>query len=132
MSTKRKADAIMRRKVDRFMRAVTLEATSRFVRRTPVDTGRARGNWNAEVNKPDLTYDPERLDKPGTATIGLAAPKIRTIGFFDGDEGYVANAVPYVRYLEEGSSAQAPEGMVRVTLEELRPWIQRNARRFRG
>ena len=35
--------------------------------------------------------------------------------------GYlIRNAVPYVKYLEQGSSKQAPRGMVKPTLERLR------------
>lgn len=99
--------------------AIALEAFSKIVRRTPVLTGKARGNWNLSVGTPDLT---ERRPAPtGQTSINRAkqvlgsnrsgAGKIKRI--------YIANGLPYILRLENGWSKQAPAGMVAITLAEL-------------
>ena len=39
-------------------------------------------------------------------------------GFEVGDTIYLANNLPYIRKLEEGSSQQAPAGMVALSVQE--------------
>lgn len=70
----------------------TTEFMNRLIRRTPIDTGRARNGW--KHGKIDFTYIE------------------------------VYNEVPYVVYLEEGSSKQAPNGMLRITMEEIPQILQ--------
>lgn len=103
---------------DRLVRAFTLEATSRVVLKTPVDKGRARGNWNVGRGKPDARADESRLDKNGGATIQRAKAQLPRLGA--GDTVYVTNSLPYVPSLEDGHSGQAPKGMVKVTVQELK------------
>lgn len=40
---------------------------------------------------------------------------------------YIANGLPYIERLEQGSSTQAPRGMVMITIAELKDWVQRGA-----
>lgn len=97
-------------------RAVALELLSRVVLKTPVDTGRARGNWQLTVN---TTTDSvlETVDKEGAATSAAGLGELSKVTPF----GYVAlqNNVPYILALEEGSSSQAPGGMLAVSLDEV-------------
>ena len=67
------------------------EVFARIKNRTPVDTGRARAGWqmSAPVETPTFT------------------------------EITISNQVNYVVWLEVGSSRQAPQGMLRVTLNEM-------------
>lgn len=102
------------------------------VRRTPVDTGRARGNWQigtgscpdgviARIDKRPLGEDPG-YDEKGNARA------------FDGKQSvvYIANNLPYIEALEDGhSQAQAPAGMVSVTVGEFEAVVRRNAERLR-
>lgn len=97
---------------------------SSIVKKTPVDTGRARGNWNITVGEDDYTQTENKTPRfQGVDQI----PEPR------GDETiYISNNLPYITKLEYGGypnppkkgsgktvngySKQAPEGMVGVTL----------------
>ena len=78
---------------------------------TPVDEGRAQGNWFASVNGFD-----------GTKVTNKTGPDMSQIdSITDGVAGntfYLINNLPYIGKLEfDGHSDQAPSGMVRVSLE---------------
>lgn len=83
--------------------------------------GRLRANWNVSFNAPD-TSTTERTDKTGAVAITsgtsalLRADAERDI--------YIMNSLPYVRRIEyQGWSAQAPAGMVRVTVSEMQTFV---------
>lgn len=106
-------------------RAIIYELFSRVVLRTPVDTGRARGNWIFTVNRPDLSsLDTEKKDRSGKKTILDFSTKIK------GEDGNfnLTNNLPYIGSLEDGKSGQAPSGMVKVSLHEIESWIRKNVR----
>lgn len=111
-------------KVTLIQKKVVLEALRRLVMRTPVDTGRARGNWQVTIAEPS-EGQVEVFDSEGSATIskGLAAlaglPNFQVV--------WISNNVDYIEFLEHGSSTQAPEGMLAITIEELRNWLRRAA-----
>ena len=46
-----------------------------------------------------------------------------------GDSFTISNPTPYVSFLEDGWSSQAPEGMVRPALDKLPSIVRRRARR---
>jgi hypothetical protein len=105
---------------DEAMRQVTqklaLQALSGVVLKSPVDTGRFRGNWNVSIDTADRSVS-DVADKGGTATIArgqgiiTAVPPYRVI--------WLSNNLPYARRLETGWSKQAPAGVVALTLAEL-------------
>ena len=117
-----------------------------IAKRTPVDTGRARANWNVSVGKPDYSTDEEKTCKDGEPL-----PHKESEFEADGDESiYITNNLPYIKTLEFGGypeevkkgtwvkgksrgkgkrgpghyeirsrggySKQAPQGMVGITL----------------
>ena len=96
-------------------RKIALELFRRVILKTPVDKGGARSNWQASLGSPATgTVD---------ATDTQAGPTFRKVvsateGFDVGDTIYLANNLPYIRRLEEGSSQQAPQGMVALTVQE--------------
>jgi hypothetical protein len=112
---------------------VILEALTRIVKRTPVDTGRARANWQATLNTPSnqstphagKPSKPKRTKAPALSVAGSEAVA-RGLAVLDGLKPYsvfwISNNVQYVKYLESGGrmSKQAPRGMVAVTVEELK------------
>ena len=64
----------------------------------------------------------EETDKDGNTVVrkGLAAlKKLKPYKVV-----FISNNVDYIEFLEEGSSKQAPNGMVAVTVEELRVWMK--------
>ena len=91
---------------------IALEALSRIVAKTPVDTGRARGNWQTTIN----SSPSEELFL--TDPVGNGAQALQILGAYQAV--IIANNVPYIIFLEQGSSQQAPSGMVMLTVEELR------------
>ena len=102
-------------KLDLAVRKIALELFSRVILKSPVDTGRFRGNWQVAIGAlPNGTLDLE--DRTGQATISAATA--RTAGVEAGDIIYLTNNLSYGPRLEEGYSQQAPAGMVALTIQE--------------
>ena len=94
---------------ERIVRGLTIELFAGVVRDTPVDTGRARGNWQTTTEAP-APAAVERLDRSGGSAV---AEIVENTPQRVGGKTYLTNNVPYIMPLEEGYSAQAPNGMVR-------------------
>ena len=102
------------------IRAVTLEALNRIVLKTPVNSGRARGNWNVLIGTDGEEDAAESDDKTGTEAISRGGD---VIGDYARETGFpvisIYNNLPYIGRLEDGYSNQAPVGMVATTAAEL-------------
>lgn len=101
-------------------KGTALDLFGRIVARTPVDTGRLRGNWYAELNKPSDLID---ASSQGYEAMVMKA-KI-------GDSIYFVNNLPYAKTIEDGSSTQAPSGMVKVTITEFQDTVKKHTRKNR-
>jgi hypothetical protein len=112
---------MIRDRVGKVLAAVSLDMWGRITRKNPVDTGRSRAAWNLAINKIDRTVPAE-----GAKQYPKPTPALGRIGY--GDTVYVTNALPYVPRLETGWSKQAPNGMVRVSVEEVRARVGRLVR----
>jgi len=119
-------------KVTVMQKKIVLEALLRLVEKTPVDTGRARGNWQATIGSPaegqvggdwPKTGGPPKTERPPlrpedkqVIAKGLAAiaglPPFQVV--------WISNNIDYIEELEHGHSGQSPEGMLAITIEELR------------
>lgn len=97
-------------------RKIVIEALRRVVLKTPVDTGRARGNWIVSVGSID-TSTRDVADPSGDKVISEGRKVLASIGF--AQVVWISNSLDYIVFLEDGSSKQAPNGMVKVTLAEL-------------
>lgn len=103
------------------------------VARTPVDSGRARSSWTVSVGEPRATVPPESGSyQPADSSTAMAALS----GLQPGQTVWISSALPYIVVLEfggypnppqggegkttNGYSRQAPQGMVRVTFEDLK------------
>ena len=103
-------------------RAISFQLFDRIIRRTPVDTGRARANWNADIDSADLSTTDEQ-DKSGGST--SAKMQDKTLKAQLGNTLYLTNNLDYIGELEYGHSLdQAPDGMVRVTAAEFRQVLE--------
>lgn len=107
-----------------FHKKVSFEAFSRIVQKTPVDTGRARGNWQLTIGAPAedvLENFPDAFNVLGSAEdeagIERALSQLSDLKPFQ--VVFISNNVAYIIFLEEGTSKQAPQGMVAETFEEL-------------
>lgn len=121
--------------------AILFEINRATVLRTPVISGRARGGWIASVGEP-LIETPLSLDSSGSGTISKA--NSTAVGAYGGIY-YLVNNVAYIDILEYGGypappekgswdkktqsyeilsrggySKQAPAGMVRITVKEVK------------
>ena len=109
-------------KMDLAVRKIAIEMFKRIILKSPVDTGRFRGNWQLAIGSvPNGTLELD--DKTGTATIAKGAAT--ALGFNAGETIFFANNLPYARRLEEGYSQQAPNGMVALTIQEFQSVVSR-------
>ena len=93
--------------VDNKIRAATSEVFSNIIQMTPVDTGRARGNWQCTIGSPFTRED----------DTGDVLKMQNTLPRRAGSVVYLTNNVPYIQKLEyDAHSRQAPNGMVRVSV----------------
>lgn len=113
-------EGLVRDAGNRAVRALALETLSRLVQKTPVDTGRARGNWNVALDAVDGSVSEGNNDRGGGATIARGGAQMAGADVWGGQAIVIANGVDYVVQLEHGSSRQAPSGMVAVTVGEMR------------
>ncbi len=81
---------------------------------TPVDTGRARGNWQVGVGVA-MRGELDRLDTSGNATIAENTVRAKTRKL--GQDIFISNNLPYIVSLNEGSSSQAPAGFVEEAVQ---------------
>ncbi len=84
--------------------------------KTPVDTGRARGSWQAGgVTNESVT---DRLDPDGGNAVSIGLANLNAIRKPFGVM-FIFSNLPYIVPLEDGHSQQAPQGMVALTAREL-------------
>lgn len=123
------AARIVNPKVDKLGRAAGLDMFGRIIKRTAVDTSRARSNWHVTIGEPDFSHS-KLADHARTSQL-RAQTTLRAFKFSQGESLWIANGVPYIEELEHGHSAQHPEGMVRVTMIEMKPVVDQIAGRLR-
>jgi hypothetical protein len=101
--------------LDRVQKRIGLDVLRRVVLATPVDTGRARGNWQVSIDSfPDDEFDQMDKSGGGTITAGFAVmqnPKIYR-------QTVISNNVPYIGRLNDGYSKQAPAGFVEAAIDQ--------------
>lgn len=117
------------------VKKIFLDLGTAIVGRTPVgdpDTwkraappgyvgGRARGSWQYGYNAPNQA-DPGTIDGSGAVSLQRLQAGVDSndpLGVH-----YITSTIPYMRRLEyEAWSAQAPEGMVRITVAEFQNFV---------
>lgn len=104
--------------VEKVIRKTCIDLYRRIVERTPVDTGRAKANWQMSTT----TTASELYDKDGYSfneINEIVSAEISDFTFELGDDQvFIYNNLEYIPYLEDGSSTQAPAGMVEISLVE--------------
>jgi hypothetical protein len=101
---------------EKVVRGTLFGLTNRIVKRSPVDTGRFRNNWQASVNSINTATTPT-ADRSGSQAINKARGTINALKM--GSTFYLSNNLPYAKRLEYGWSKQAPSGMIRLSVAEL-------------
>ena len=96
---------------EKVTRAVALQMTNEVIQRTRVDTGRARGNWHAEINQAEENIF--EFAGGGQAAIPFALSHCnKAISEMYGHRWILSNNLPYIQPLETLDS------MVRGTVLE--------------
>lgn len=106
------------RKLTEATQKISLDVFSNVIRLSPVDTGRFRGNWQPSAGAP-VAGELELLDPSGGAVTAKVSGFVE--GVEAGDVIYMVNNLPYAEKLEDGSSQQAPNGMVKLTVQRFQP-----------
>lgn len=113
--------------VDLVTKKIVLDVMRSVVRKSPVDTGRFKGNWQYGTGEmPTGTTDIH--DAGGQGTISHIAGQVPAQAA--GKLHYIVNNLPYSIRLEHGHSSQAPQGMVGLTITEYQGIVRRAAARI--
>ena len=96
---------------EKVTRAVALQMTNEVINRTRVDTGRARGNWHAEINQAEEKVF--EFAGGGAAAVPFALSHCnKAIAEMYGHRWVLSNNVAYI------SSLESKDAMVRGTVLE--------------
>jgi len=114
-------------RIDIVIKKAEIRVFESVIMKSPVDTGRFRGNWIATTGTPSFMYYDDLKDKPGRVTKAAARSVINESQI--GGITYLVNNLPYAYRLEYGRySQQAPNGMVRLSVAEFEQWLNEAAR----
>ena len=121
-----------RRLILETMKEVAFEIHEKIVDRTPIDTGRAKASWRLNPDKADPTIEPILADRlfpsgavrekasldehPLFSSQAEAVARAQQQKISLPEKIVISNNLDYITKLEEGTSDQAPEGMVKVTV----------------
>ncbi|RON88436.1 hypothetical protein BK668_15880 [Pseudomonas fluorescens] len=110
-----------REAIDNVFREVVIEIGSSVIRLSPVDTGRFKGNWQFTIGSPS-NQSLDTADKAGHETIAALVAQVSSLEA--GKIAYIVNNLVYGVPLEYGHSAQAPAGMVQITLARFQQIVE--------
>lgn len=97
------------------VKEITFQALKMIIEETPVDTGRAKSNWYINPNIPSKEVDWDKKTPNITEEMSKVNGKEKVI--------YITNNLPYIMRLEHGWSRKRPAGMVAISLERLKAYI---------
>jgi len=97
--------------IDNAVISINTQVATSIIKMTPFDTGRARGNWLASIDK--IESGTSETAKEANAMYDA----ISTASKSAGTVFYLTNNLPYIQRLEyDNWSKQAPQGMVRISI----------------
>jgi hypothetical protein len=119
-----------RKKAD-VQRIITLEVYREITLRNPVDTGYSRSNWNMAVATPDTHVSGQKPEKG--AKMPPKPVDNAVLAAIDGKQkSFVTNSLDYIRFLEEGSSQQAPSGFIAIALAKVEAKVETDIEQARS
>ena len=107
------------------MRKTVITVASAVALRTPVDTGRARANWQTHIGSAPAGLVSGFAEGTKGSTGGQAVAQAtnaatQEMGRYapadSGKEVYISNNLPYIGKLNQGSSKQAPAGFIEAAV----------------
>lgn len=116
----KKHDKLIQAKANKGLRVAIIKTWGDIIKTTPVDTGRARGNWFIDVTL-SSKIGGRKANKGASYVVSKTPVELL------GTKLFLFNNLPYINTLEfggfgdgpktiNGFSKQAPEGMVRLNL----------------
>lgn len=142
--TKRFKDVLLPKKFTAFQKWIALELYRRIMQKTPVDKGFLRGSWTISVGAQDKSaansqtdaksfetrYGGEKLTKRERIEFTQAVAAMNDLQI--GQIIWLNNAMPYVLVIEfeKHSELKAPGGMVQISINEMKTWLQTAKRDF--
>lgn len=111
---------------EKVIRGGTLNLFNNIVIGTPVDTGRARGNWFTSASSPSNAVRSATDEQASLSDVS------RTVSTWDvRDSLHITNNLPYIMRLEYGYSKQAPSGWVRKSVAKFQDAFDKEARKYK-
>jgi hypothetical protein len=124
MATIGQAVININKRTEKMVRGTIIGCASRIIKRTPVDEGTLRGNWQPSIDRPVNTTI-NRTDKAGQAVSADIRREGQRLNI--GAVFYMTNNLPYAARIEFDSwSTQASAGMMRIEVLETAAAIQAN------
>lgn len=109
-------------KIGRAGKVVSVELATelgrRIVKRMPVKTGAARGNVKLVIGRNPFTANKRVRDPSGNRTIAAIRRSAERLAAYS--RYRIGSALPYIPRLERGYSRQAPRGMFRISMQEIK------------
>lgn len=104
------------------IRDVALNALKGVMRKSPVDKGTFKGNWNVGINEINVSVDADYTSKSEKGRFNAEKfQEGKTVlgSFKTGQSINISNALPYANRLEFTNHSTQGTGMVRRTLSEI-------------
>mgnify|MGYP003634780259 FL=1 len=102
--------------INKEARALGINLLNGLTRVTPVDTGRARGNWFVGISGPVRTIDNNRK---ATSAVIEGVNTINSANAIEYPEIVISNNLPYIERLNDGYSTQAPKKFVENEIDRV-------------
>lgn len=125
-----KALGVCKAKLDLIARESLGELFQNIILDTPVDTGKARANWQLLIGTSTDNFL-EETDPSGSATIAKAKRRLESYSAQANQSLVFLNNVPYSERLEHGWSNQAPAGMLRLNVLSFDSIVKKVSNRYK-
>lgn len=113
-------------RMNTFVRYIIMGVMREVVRKSPVDTGRFKGNWQYGMDSMP-SGELSTVDPSGSFTLNAIMRQIPSEAV--GHVHYIVNNLPYAQALEDGHSTQSPPGnMVAGTVAQFQQIVNEAAR----
>lgn len=96
---------------------------------TPVDTSRARSNWQTTIGTPAKGTRETFGEGAAQVVVGEGQSVVARWKVGRGSI-YLTNNLSYIKFLDQGSSAQAPSGMTASALQVMRALVRGGSTRI--
>lgn len=116
----------------KIIRKACIDLYRAIVEKTPVDTGRAKASWSLSTHHASDEQEPrdgytfneiEQIIKDNVADFKVS---------IHDDQVVIYNNLEYIEFLEDGTSDQAPNGMVSISLVEFETFFNNALRGIEG